>query len=165
MTRRAFGEAIAKRLVGERYGRMESQHSHMSDMAIFIVPRLRSGNYLNLIRDSDVGKTGIFTKTADLMKEIIWRRVTDLVERVIVAKRGRDGGMNIDDSSKQQNQPEAPSGSGQTITRISRRRGRRRSILCTRGRFDDLDEGKDDISTRERTRERKRKMPSPSTKQ
>ena len=67
MTRRVFREAIAKRVVGERYRRKESQHSHLSGMAMLMVPRLRSGKYLNLIRDSDVGKIGGFTQTADLI--------------------------------------------------------------------------------------------------
>ena len=50
-------------MVGERYGRKESQYSHLSDMAILMVPRLRSGKYINLIRDSDVGKIKRFTQT------------------------------------------------------------------------------------------------------
>ena len=95
ITRRVFHEAIAKRVVGERYGRKESHHRHLSDMAMLMVPRLRSGKYLNLIRDSDVGKIGGFTQTADLIKEKLWHGVADLVERVIVAKRARDGGMKI----------------------------------------------------------------------
>ena len=100
MTRRVFRGAIAKREVGERYGRKESQNSHLSGMAVLLVPRLRFGKYLNLIRDSDVCTTGGFTQTAGLMKEKLWRGVTDLVERVIVTKRARGGGMNMDDSLK-----------------------------------------------------------------
>ena len=52
---------------------------------MIMVPRLRSGKYLNQIEDLDVGKIGGFTQTTDIIKERLWRGVTDLVERVIVA--------------------------------------------------------------------------------
>ena len=150
MTRRVFREANSKRLVGERYGRKESQHSHLSDMAMLMVPPLRSREYLILIRDSGVGKTGGFTQTTDLKKNTLWRGVTDLVERVIVAKRACDSGMNMDHSSKQQNQHQGSSGSGQLSPESAEEEAGDDRFFALAGLFDDLDVGEDDVSTGER---------------
>lgn len=40
--------------LSSKVGRKQSQHSHLADMAILMVPRLRSGKYLNVMRESDV---------------------------------------------------------------------------------------------------------------
>lgn len=85
-------------------------------MAMLTVPRLRSGKNLNLIRDSDVGKAGEPMQRVYLMKENLWRGVTDLIEWVIVAKRARYGVVSIGDSSKQKNQRQEQSDSGQQST-------------------------------------------------
>ena len=66
---------------------------------------------------------------------------------MIVAKRARDGGMNIDDS---QNQHQWPSGSGQLSPEPAEEEAGDDRSFALAGLFDDIDEGEDDASTRER---------------
>lgn len=54
-TRRVFCEAIVKRVVNEQYGHKKMQHSHLAVMAMLMTPCVRSGKYLNVMRELDVG--------------------------------------------------------------------------------------------------------------
>ena len=67
---------------------------------------------------------------------------------MIVAKRARDGGMNMDDS---QNQHQGPSGSGQLSPEPAEEEAGDDRSFALASLFDDIDEGEDDPSTRERT--------------
>ena len=80
------------------------------------------------------------------LKGKLWRGVTDLDKRVIIAKRAGDGGMNMDDS---QNQHQGPSGSGQLSPEPAEEKAGDDRSFALAGLFDDVDEGKDDASTRE----------------
>ena len=70
----------------------------------------------------------------------------------------------MNDSSKQQNQCQRPSGSGQLSPEPAEEEARDNKSFALAGLSDAITEGEDDVSTRGRPPEKKREMPSPSTK-
>lgn len=93
-TRRIFHDAIAKRVVKKRYGSGANNHSHRFDMTVALSPRSRLLQYLKVLHEAEIGKTGGFKMSAANLQDVVFNKLSHLAAKAVESQRARyrDGG-------------------------------------------------------------------------
>lgn len=89
-TRRSFHDAIARRVAKLRYGSGAKSPSLRFDMALAVCPSLRSLKHIAEVTNATVGTTGEVTRPAGVIEEVVWAKITSLVEQAIEVQAARD---------------------------------------------------------------------------